>query len=579
GIAGFSEAVLSKIPTHFAYMFDLKYRVHSSFTLFFSILGVGLIFFVIHLILSTKKKHLVSLLIIISSLILYVAAAGFISVSFRYGLLSNDYGIAYTGLTGIFGYLLSLLAAEKLSILYFGLALVPYLTGGLSILFMMIAQIMDMAYISRLDKKEPVYAEVEETAPVHNEIKEEEIASLLGNEIAKAKESNAIVTPLSEDLTKAYRGPILVQYINTFDPKGKKADEEEKEEKEETIEEKALTADDIRRIFQEEFSRREEDKQKEAEDAEEEESIEAKAEIELLNEERAALEEETAKLLAAKRKEIKMAEEEANRLKMEKEAAMEAIAKLHSLEVAAKESKAPKGEQLSEDEVRSIIGAELEKKDQKPSGLSADDVRDIIRAELAEFLKLQVAQKPIEVAKEEPKVVEEEKKDEEPKRVVGVVNPDLPPHEKIVRIPFPVRMQSVDDELRSDYNELKAEILSYGVKSRVSNSGDTFRLHKVTFIKMGIAGKSIKMYFALNPDDYAKSTFPVTSVAHKNIYKDIPLVFKVRSDLSMKRAKKLIADVMQKNGLTQGKVVPNNYALLLKDVVTAPEKDEAIDGE
>ncbi|MBP5091569.1 MAG: hypothetical protein J6328_03310, partial [Bacilli bacterium] len=40
GIAGFSEAVLSKIPTHFAYMFDLKYRVHSSFTLFFSILGV-----------------------------------------------------------------------------------------------------------------------------------------------------------------------------------------------------------------------------------------------------------------------------------------------------------------------------------------------------------------------------------------------------------------------------------------------------------------------------------------------------------------------------------------------------------
>ncbi|MBO8426595.1 MAG: hypothetical protein IAC61_04665, partial [Firmicutes bacterium] len=164
-----------------------------------------------------------------------------------------------------------------------------------------------------------------------------------------------------------------------------------------------------------------------------------------------------------------------------------------------------------------------------------------------------------------PAAVEE--KPEPVKRVVGAVNPDLPPHDKIIRIPFPTRMVDADKDMKSNYNELKSEILSYGVKSRVSNSGDTFRLHKITFVKITIAGKSLKLYFALDPKEYANSTYPVQDVSHKNIYKDIPMVFKVKSELSMRRAKQLIADVMDKHGLEQGKIIPHNYAADLKDYV------------
>ena len=60
-------------------------------------------------------------------------------------------------------------------------------------------------------------------------------------------------------------------------------------------------------------------------------------------------------------------------------------------------------------------------------------------------------------------------------------------------------MKSAEKEMKANYNELKSEVLSYGVKSRVSNTGDTFRLHTKTYLKITIAGKSLKLYFALDP--------------------------------------------------------------------------------
>ena len=45
---------------------------------------------------------------------------------------------------------------------------------------------------------------------------------------------------------------------------------------------------------------------------------------------------------------------------------------------------------------------------------------------------------------------------------------------------------------------------------------------------MTVAGKSLKLYFALNPDDYRDSPIPVQDASEKGIYAEIPLVFKVR---------------------------------------------------
>lgn len=142
--------------------------------------------------------------------------------------------------------------------------------------------------------------------------------------------------------------------------------------------------------------------------------------------------------------------------------------------------------------------------------------------------------------------------------------PEPKPEKVYERISFTERMLTADKEMKENYNELKNEILSWGVNSRISNSGDTFRLHRKTYVKLTIAGKSLKLYFALDPKDYKDSTIPVQDAGNKNIYKDIPLIFKVKSALSMRRAKELIQDAMEKDSLEQGEVGKVNWAKDLK---------------
>ena len=166
---------------------------------------------------------------------------------------------------------------------------------------------------------------------------------------------------------------------------------------------------------------------------------------------------------------------------------------------------------------------------------------------------------PVEVV---PAPVEE--KPEEPKE----------PKISVERIPFPERLLASDKELLNNYNEIKNEILSWGVKSRVSNAGDTFRLHKKTYIKLIVAGKSLKLYFALDPKDYADSTIPVQDAGNKNLYTEIPLVFKVKSSLSMRRCKQLIQDCMEKDGLEQGEIGTVNWVKELKAELAAEKKEK-----
>ena len=119
------------------------------------------------------------------------------------------------------------------------------------------------------------------------------------------------------------------------------------------------------------------------------------------------------------------------------------------------------------------------------------------------------------------------------------------------RISFYERIISLDQELLDDYNELKNELMSYGLKSRVSSTGDTFRLHRVTYCKMIFSGKKVKLYMHLNPADYKDSTIPFDDVSHKRSYAEIPFVFKVKSGLSLRRAKALIKEMMDKAGIAQ----------------------------
>ena len=127
------------------------------------------------------------------------------------------------------------------------------------------------------------------------------------------------------------------------------------------------------------------------------------------------------------------------------------------------------------------------------------------------------------------------------------------------RQPFMVRIITADLDTKANYNEIKNELLSYGVKSRLSRGGDTFRLGGKEYAKIYLVGKTLKVYFALSPEDYKDSTYPIEDVGHRPNYAGMPLLFKVRSKLSVRRCKELIKAACEKDGLAQKEVKDTNW--------------------
>ena len=253
------------------------------------------------------------------------------------------------------------------------------------------------------------------------------------------------------------------------------------------------------------------------------------------------------------------------------------------------------------------------RKELSADGDDEDYIRNIVRDELIKNQPFKVIivgnEKPQEVVvekepepvkEEQPVVVEEPKPEPKPEPVKEVVkeqpkpilvptvkfwdvarvvwpqleNPKpLPREEKPVepvnaeedgwnrnkRQPFMVRIITADLDTKANYNEIKNELLSYGVKSRLSRGGDTFRLGGKEYAKIYLVGKTLKVYFALSPEDYKDSTYPIEDVGHRPNYAGMPLLFKVRSKLSVRRCKELIKAACEKDGLAQKEVKDTNW--------------------
>lgn len=186
--------------------------------------------------------------------------------------------------------------------------------------------------------------------------------------------------------------------------------------------------------------------------------------------------------------------------------------------------------QLLED-IRHVVKEELEKLD-----------RVVIAKESQVYVAVtpQMQAAPAPVAKPAPAkvpepVVEEEEEDEKRKSAP--------------RIPFAQKMVKADKEIQDKYNEIKNEILAYGAKSRVSIACDTFRLHRKAYVKINLVGKTLKVYFALRPKDFDDSPIPVIDSSDKVAYEEVPALLKVKSNLSVKRAKDLVKLAMEKDGI------------------------------
>ncbi len=100
------------------------------------------------------------------------------------------------------------------------------------------------------------------------------------------------------------------------------------------------------------------------------------------------------------------------------------------------------------------------------------------------------------------------------------------------------------------YTELKNELLSYKkVKSRISWNYEAYSKGRAQLAKMVIRGKTLVLYLALNPADFAESKYHHSDSSEMSRYVAVPFTLKVRSARALKYAKELIGTLMANNGI------------------------------
>jgi hypothetical protein len=154
---------------------------------------------------------------------------------------------------------------------------------------------------------------------------------------------------------------------------------------------------------------------------------------------------------------------------------------------------------------------------------------------------------PIVIAAPEaaPAPVVEAEPEEEPEEDNGL---------NIVRKSFAEKMLTATQDVFDDYNVLANEFRSYKkVAGRLSFPCDSYRGHRKLYAKIIVCQKSIKLFLALDPKKYADSPIPMEDASDKKTYQDVPALFRVKSDLSIKRAKQLIHDMLTADGFEQKK--------------------------
>ena len=195
-------------------------------------------------------------------------------------------------------------------------------------------------------------------------------------------------------------------------------------------------------------------------------------------------------------------------------------------------------------------------------GLSEEEVRKIVEKYLQEHVEEKHAEQPApapapapapqpepEEPEEEPEEEEEEEADEEApaddNSPVGLAIKG-----KRRRASFETRLKNSEFDIRHKYYDLRDYIKWYGLRNRISIPGDTFSYKRQRYVFVTIVGKHIRVYLNLDPANYADSTIPVEKAEAKK-YEDLPCLLRVKSDLSYRRAKKLVDDLMQKIGIPQ----------------------------
>ncbi len=116
---------------------------------------------------------------------------------------------------------------------------------------------------------------------------------------------------------------------------------------------------------------------------------------------------------------------------------------------------------------------------------------------------------------------------------------------------FTAKMKQSEEQVKVYYSDIKNALTSYKrINSNVSWHGDRFNYGRETVAKMGINGKTLCFYLALDPNDPELKTtvYHQKDVGNQKAYESTPFMVKVKSDAASKKALRLVGILAEKLG-------------------------------
>lgn len=114
---------------------------------------------------------------------------------------------------------------------------------------------------------------------------------------------------------------------------------------------------------------------------------------------------------------------------------------------------------------------------------------------------------------------------------------------------FKAKIIESDEEVKGYYFALKNAFLSYArISSQMSWSNDRFSYAGDTVAKIGVRGKTLCVYLALNPDEFPTSVYHQRFAGDIKMYEKTPMMVKVKSGVALKRAVRLVEMLMENLG-------------------------------
>lgn len=119
---------------------------------------------------------------------------------------------------------------------------------------------------------------------------------------------------------------------------------------------------------------------------------------------------------------------------------------------------------------------------------------------------------------------------------------------------FRSRLIQSSEETKAYYHFLKNEFLSYQkMRNSTSWSGEAFIMGRKTQVRMAMRGKTLTLYYALEPADYKTTVFHHRDCSAVRKYANTPMQVRIKSTLGLRRALALIGALATINGYTKSK--------------------------